>query len=387
MPQPLILVISLSPIARDARVLREISALQECGEVVSLGYGPTPPGVAHHLEIPQSLPSLPQTIPGVLRLALRRWKAVELGAPAAAYGARLVREYCERTGHRFGLVVANDARALPLADAVRGDAPVWGDMHEWAPEERTHILSWRLLVAPFMDYLCRVYLPRCGAVSTVGPRIADLYRERYGVTTDVVRNAAAFADLRPSPAAPDGIIRLVHSGAAVYGRALERTIDAVIEGPEHLELALYLVPGGDGGKYLQQLKDRAAKCDRISFPDPVPATDLPRVLNEYDVGVFWIPPVTTNARLTLPNKIFDFIQARLAVAVGPTVEMAELVRSYDLGWVSDGYEVSDIVSTLAALSPQDIAERKRAADRAAHELSFEHEARVIARIARELIAG
>ena len=49
-------------------------------------------------------------------------------------------------------------------------------MHEWAPEERTHVTSWRLLVAPLMDHICRTYLPRCDAVTTIGPSIADLYR-------------------------------------------------------------------------------------------------------------------------------------------------------------------------------------------------------------------
>jgi len=377
---PRILVLSFSPIHRDARVLREIQALAEVGEVTSVGYGPTPPHVARHVRVPDSAPSLPQTPLGVARLALRRLRASETAAPAARAALRLVRE--ARLG-RFDMVVANDARSIPTAFAIADGAPVWADMHEWAPEERTHVTSWRLLVAPLMDHICRSYLPRCAAVTTVGGEIADLYRQRYGVEPRLVRNAAAFADLSPSEPAP-GRIRLVHSGGAVPGRTIEAMIDAVKACDERFTLDLFLVPGGDGGAYLDQLKARAADCERISFPAPVPPGELPRVLNAYDVGVFWIPPFNTNARLTLPNKIFDYVQARLAVAVGPTTEMVRLVDEHGLGVHSLTNEAADITATLMALTPQSVADYKRASHAAARELSFEHEKETIHAIVSQL---
>lgn len=378
MNRPRILVLSFSPIHRDARVLREIGALAELGEVTSVGYGTTPPHVVEHLRVPDDAPSLPQTPAGVALLALRRLRAAELAAPAARAAVRLVGE------RRFDLVVANDARSIPTAFAVAHDAPVWADMHEWAPEERTHVTSWRLLVAPLMDYICRRYLPQCAAVTTVNGRIADLYREHYGVTPDLVRNAAPYAELSPSPPAEDGVVRLVHSGGAVPGRNIEAMIDATVDLGPRFRLDLYLVAGGDGGAYLQRLRRRAAGCERIAFPAPVPPGDLPRTLNAYDVGVFWIPPLNTNTRLSLPNKFFDYVQARLAVTVGSSVEMAEVVERYGIGVASASNEVSDVVATLSALTPERIASYKAASDRAARELSFEREAETIRRIVRDL---
>lgn len=378
---PRILVLSFSPIHRDARVLREIQALCEVGEVTSVGYGPTPPQVAGHLRIPDSAPSLPQTPLGVVRLAMRRLRASETAAPAARAALRLVRE--AGLG-RFDMVVANDARSIPTAFAIADGAPVWADMHEWAPEERTHVTSWRLLVAPLMDHICRAYLPRCAAVTTVGGEIAGLYERRYGVAPRLVRNAAAFADLSPSEPAPDGRIRLVHSGGAVPGRAIEAMIDAVKACDDRFTLDLFLVPGGDRGAYLDRLKDRAAGCERIAFPAPVAPGDLPRVLNAYDVGVFWIPPFNTNARLTLPNKIFDYVQARLAIAVGPTAEMVRLVDEYGLGVHSRTNEAADITATLMALTVQDVVGYKRASHAAARALSFERDKGTIRAIVSEL---
>lgn len=378
MSPPRILCISLSPIRRDARVLRQLSVLRESGEVTTVGYDTSPEGVARHVQVPESAVSLPQTPVGVLRLAARRFRAVELAAPGVAYARAAL------SGERFDLVVANDARVLALAFDLAGDAPVWADMHEWAPQERTHVRSWKLLVAPFMTHLCRRYLPRAAAVTTVGEGIAELYRRDFGVRPLVMRNAAPFADLRPS-AMVDGRIRLVHSGGAVHGRSLETMIDAVRAADARFTLDLYLVPAADGGRYLGELRARAAGDDRIVFHDPVSPDALPATLNAYDVGVFWIPPVHTNARLTLPNKLFDYVQGRLAVAIGPTVEMVRIVEAERLGVVSDDFTVEACVRSLESLTSTTVAEYKANAHAAARELSFDHERDVARGILRSAL--
>ena len=380
MPRPArILDISFSPLSRDARVLRQLSVVAQHGEVTTLGYGPATPFSTHHLEIPASALSLPQTIPGVANLALHRHEAADLQAPATQAALARVGE------QRFDAIIANDARALPLAMALSHGSPVWVDLHEWAPEERTHVTSWRLLVAPWIDHICRTYLPRVAAATTVASRIADLYDQRYGVRPRLMRNAAPLAHLSPTPVTDRDPVRLAHSGAAVPGRALETTIDAVLEAGEGFTLDLYLIPAADGGRYLRELTSRAQGSSRITLHDPVAPGDLPATLNAYDVGVFWIPPVTTNARLTLPNKFFDFVQARLAVAVGPSVEMTDIVAAHDLGVVSQGFTVSQIVDSLHSLTPSTVRRYKEAAHVAAPELSFEHEALTAHAILEDLL--
>ncbi|MGV8884431.1 MAG: hypothetical protein ACOH1T_02420 [Microbacteriaceae bacterium] len=374
-----ILCISLSPITGDARVLRQIGVLAEFGEVTTIGFGEKPPGATHHIQVPSHLKTLPQTISGVAGLALGRMKASELAAPAIRFALDALH------GKTFDLVVANEARVLALADVVAAGAPVWADMHEWAPEERTHILSWRLLVAPLMRYLCATYLPRAGAVTAVCASIADLYNEHYGLDTKVMRNSGPRRELDVRPLDGDRI-RLVHSGAAVHGRQIEIMIDVVKKLDARYTLDLYLVPGGDAGRYLDSLKQRSADCDRITFHAPVAPTALPDTLNAYDVGVFWIPPTHTNARFALPNKFFDFVQARLAIAVGPSVEMARLVDQYDLGAVSTGFTVEECLASLSSLSRDDIIAAKNASDAASTDLSFETDAAVARTLLTELLA-
>lgn len=373
---PRILCISLSPLQRDARVLRQIGVLAGLGEVTTVGYGPAPEGATEHIEVPANLPSLPQTVSGVATLALRQWRRAELAAPAVRFALDALRE------QRFDLVVSNDARVLALAHAVAKGAPVWADLHEWAPEERTHVLSWRLLVAPLMRHVCARYLPLCAATSTVCEPIAELYDRDFGVHPVVVRNSNRWQPLTPTPV-DDDRVRLVHSGAAIHGRSLETMIDAVIALGPRFTLDLYLVPANDGGAYQRTLEQRAAACDRIRFVAPVAPTELPATLNAYDMGVFWIPPTHTNARLTLPNKFFDFVQARLGVAVGPTIEMQRLVERHGLGVVAEGFTVEQCVASLEALTADDVRRFKEASNSVSRELSFETDAEVI----RTLVAG
>lgn len=362
MPSPRILCISLSPIHRDARVLRQLAVLAEHGEVTTVGYGPTPAHATSHVQVPDSALTLPQTPVGVVKLALHRLRSAELDAPAVKYALGAL------AGQSFDLVVANDARALAFAFEVAGGAPVWGDMHEWAPGQRDQYFVWRHMVAPLMDHMCRTYLPRCAAVTTVAQSLVEEYARVYGITPELVRNARPFEALTPQPVPEDGTLRLVHSGGAEPNRNLTMLVDAALALP-HLTLDLYLVPAGDGGRYLRTLQERAGGSERVTIHDPVPPSELPRTLNAYDVGVFSLPPDNFNMENCLPNKLFDFLQARLAFAVSPSPEMARFVREHGLGVVSADYSGESFVEALRTLTPESVTAYKAASDRHAHELS------------------
>jgi hypothetical protein len=378
--RPKILCISFSDIEADARVLRQLDVLAEFGDVTTIGYGNKPSAAAEHLQLDSSLWSLPQTLTGVALLALRRFGAVELRAPAIKAAVRLL------AGRSFDLVVANEARALPLAHHVAGRAPVWGDMHEWAPEERVQVLSWRLLIKPFMTYVCEEYLPRTQAVTVVNDSIARLYQQNFGCTTATVRNARPFEDLQPSRQAQD-VIRLVHSGAAVPGRNLEGMIEAVNMLGDGYSLDFYLIPARDGGRYLRALQSLPSGNSRITFHPPVAPSELPGVLNRYDVGIYTLPPQTRNQELMLPNKFFDFVQARLAIVFGPSPETSGLIREHSLGVVTDDFSPASLAKAISTMTPADIAAYKANVHSAAELLSSEVDVEAERRILRTLLVS
>lgn len=359
-------------------MLRQLGVLAEHGDVTTLGYGEKPDLAHEHLQVADDLASLPQTPLGVVKLAARLLTLSEMAAPALREGRRLLQ------GRSFDLVVVNEARALPLGAWVAQGAPLYADMHEWAAQERSHVRSWRLLVGPLMDHVCRRYLPEAAAVTTVCDSIAELYRERYGVECDVVRNSRPYVDLEPSPMV-DGVLRLAHSGAAVPGRNLEALIDATLQ-LSHSTLDLILVPANDGGRYLAELKRRAAGSALITFHDAVTPDELPAALNGYDIGVYNLPPLNVNMEYALPNKVFDFLQARLAMVVGPSPEMSRFVTEHELGRAAPTFSTSDFVETIRSFARDDVQRAKESAHRQAHELDSDSDAAVVDGLVHRLLA-
>jgi hypothetical protein len=378
--RPRILCVSFSPLTRDARVLRQIGVLAQVGEVTTIGYGPAPDAASRHLSIDADRNSLPRHPSGVLKLATRQLRSAELAAPAARQALQLA------DGLRADLVVANDARALPVAHRLAAGAPVWADMHEWAAEEFSHDRVWRTFVAPLMAHNCATYLPRSAAVTTVCDALAERYDAAYGVRTSVVRNAGPWVDLQPSPVADDHI-RLVHSGGAQAGRYIDLLIRATIALGPRFSLDLFLVPGGDGGRHLTYLRELAAGSSQVRFHNPVAPADLPMAMNDCDVGVFCMPPININARYALPNKFFDFVQARLAVAVGPAEEMARLTTDLGLGPVSSDFSEESFTAALDALDGPAVRSYKAASHAHARELSSERDEQVERDLVNQLLSA
>ena len=379
MTRPRILCISFSDIRSDARVLRQLEVLTEFGDVTTLSYGGRPDGTVDHLEIDRSLPSLPQTPSGVAKLALRRFHSVALEAPAVKQALALLGD------RRFDVVVANEARALPVAFEVAGSPRIWCDLHEWAPAERTHVLSWRLLVAPFMHWVCEQYLPRVDAATTINVSIADMYADEFGVRPEIVRNARPFVPgLAPSPVI-DGLIRLVHSGGAVPGRNIEAIIEAVDLLGDGYTLDLFLIPSRQGDSYWQKLEEQIARSERTTLHPAVAPDELPAALNPFDLGIFLLPPHTPNHRLMLPNKFFDFVQARLGMVYGTSKETDRLITEHGLGVVTDGYTAQDLVAALRGMTSDQVAAYKRNADAIAELMSSDADIEVERGILRRLI--
>jgi glycosyltransferase involved in cell wall biosynthesis len=304
-------------------------------------------------------------------------RSVELTAPAE----KAVLDDVENSGP-FDLVVANDARALPIAFAAANSAPILADMHEWAAEEQAILFAWRLLVGPYMEHLCAEYLPYTSAVTTVSQGLADLYGERYGTFAEVVRNSPDFQDIEPSSVDAERI-RLVHSGIADAERNILGLIEAVDGLGERFTLDLYLleVPGG----YIDVIRKKAAGNPRITLHNPVPPDTLPVILNEYDLGVFMYPIRTLSHLHHLPNKFFDFVQARLGLVFSPAPEVDAYIKRYGLGIVTKDASTEALVDALRDLTVDQIRGFKQSAHEAARALSNEPDRAVLQKLVANLL--
>ncbi|MBI9114761.1 glycosyltransferase family 1 protein [Sanguibacter suaedae] len=366
--RPTVVVLSFSPIARDPRVLRQVRLLSAVADVVTCGYGPAPEGVTRHVEVPERLaPWRSSRVAVPVLLALRRFDRLYFGSERI----RFVLEHLPPGS--MDVVIANDALAAPLALALEPRAGVHSDLHEYAPRQGENRLVWRVLVGPLMRWACRA-VRDVASVTTVAQGIAEEYRREYGFRADVVPNATAYrADIAPTPV--EYPVRLVHIGVAGRARSLETMIDAVSlverDAPGSVTLDVVLAPGDP--TYITELRARADAVPGgvARVLPPVPFDEIVPLLATYDVGVFVCPPVTFNLRHALPNKLFEFVQARLGVVVGPSPEMARVVHDHEVGVVADGFGAQETARALATLTIERVESFKAASDTAAELLSAE----------------
>ncbi len=314
---------------------------------------------------------------GLARLLARRYRDVYWRHPEN------VRALARLAGVRCDAVVANELQALPLALALPGAPPVVFDAHEYSPREQEDKRWWRLVMAPYMRWLCAEHLPRAARMMTVGPTIAETYEAEFGVSCAVVTNAPPRADLRPTPVHQP--IRLLHHGVAQAARRLEEMIRVVELLDARFTLDLVLTEGDRG--YRDQLIRRAAHEPRVRFPPPRPMAELVGAANAYDVGLYLLPPGSYNQRHALPNKLFEFVQARLAVVIGPSPEMARVVREHGVGVVAGAFTPEAVAEALRGLDPGRIAALKDRAHAAADVLCAENNADRVLALVDEALAS
>jgi len=342
-----------------------------------MGTGPSPEGVVGHVELPAGVDHLPRTPVGLAALATRRHRLAYRQTPVVRAIAALAPDPRD-----FDLVIANDLITVPVMLDLAGTTPVIADMHEYEPRQFEDLWQWRLALQSFYSFWCGESLHRAAAVMTVAPGIAQEYRREYGIDCTVVMNAALYQDARPSPTGE--VLRVVHHGQAVPSRRIHAMVQAAA-GIPNLAFDLYLTPSGAGPGYLRQVQQMASRTSNVRVLPAVPLDQVVSTLNGYDLGLSVLYPSSFNIKHALPNKFFDFVQARLGLVVGPSPEMAAIVSRHGIGAVSPGFDVDAVRATLLGLTPEQVDQWKQATHSCAQALSAEQQAVTLREVVHSVI--
>lgn len=373
--RPRLLILSFSRISTDARLLKQIALFSPEYAVTTCGYGPRPEGVVDHIEVS---PDEPRAV------VLARAACIRLRLFSVAYAITPAVRQAKRglRGRDFDAVLANDLDTVGLALTVVPGDRVHLDLHEYWPGREDQNPAWVRIRLPYYLWQLRRRAVRARSATTVSSTIAHRYAEEFGIDAGVVTNASPLRAFEPHPTADPP--RIVHSGASLVSRRVENIMRGVASARNGATLDLYLV--GAGTPYYESLQRLADELgDRVRLLPPVAHDELLETLHQYDIGIHVLPPTNTNNALALPNKFFDYVQARLAMLIGPTASMADLLAEHDLGVVSEGFEPEQIARAVEALDPSSVDRYRANAHAAADALSSEQQnvgwARAIARIA------
>jgi glycogen synthase len=280
--------------ASDPRARRAAASARQAGyEVVTIG-GPT----AARGSSPVRSPAI-RGLGRATRLGLRTLRLWSAG----------------RRAGRFDVIHAHDFETLLAARLLaHAKTRLVYDAHEiYADQEPDAPSLQRALVRRLEGPLAR----RADTVITVSESIAEELTESLKLRKRplVVLSCPPRNEVEPA-ARGDGPLLALYQGAMGPGRPLEDLVVAA-EHAEGVKLTVR-VPG-------------APRLPGVEMAEPVEPDELVESGAAFHVGLVINRPVTRNDELVLPNKLFEYLMAGLAVVVPRLPGLAPLVEGEGIG--------------------------------------------------------
>jgi len=288
---------------------------------------------------------------------------------------------------KVDVFVANDLDTLPanyLASRIKRK-PLIYDSHEYFTEVPE--LIGRPVIRSIWTGLEKLLVPRVDAAYTVCGSIAKVYRDLYKVDFKVVRNLPVFSQLKKldHQEKAEGQTKVIlYQGALNLGRGIEAAIRSMqyMEGAE-----LWLAGDGDVANQLKGLVVELNLNHKVKFLGRLPLHKLHEVTCQADLGISLEEDLGLNYRFSLPNKLFDYIQAGVPVLVSNLPEMRKIVDHYQVGAVAETHQRKELAELLksALFDQEKRAMWKQNLPRAASELCWENEEVVLMQVYEQFL--
>lgn len=314
----------------------------------------------------------------------RPYKIVRFKLPfrkgALFYASLNIRLFFFLLFHSCDVILANDLDTLLpafLVSRLRGKKLVY-DSHEYFTEAEG--LTGRAFQKNMWLRIERFIFPKLKHVYTVNESIASIYRKLYRVEVKVVRNMPRcspqpMTNRREKQLPADRTIFILQGAYIDPDRGAAEAVEAMC----FVENAMLLIIGS--GRALDDLKQLVSSKnlhDKVKFFGKMPAAELREYTACADFGLSLDKPLHENYRLSLPNKLFDYLHAGVPVLVSALPELERIIHTYKVGWIIDEVTPEKVAAVMktAMISP-DKATIRANCQQAAKELNWEKEEEVL----------
>lgn len=365
MPMKDLLIVTQRTLHTAPRVIREIEALQADFRIHTIGL--TAPKQSVHTHMHSAFLQESTAFK-----ALRKLRRVILNhyiARTHIQKSKLRRVDKLLYDIKPAIVICHECYDVPYFVALKekyGFKLVF-NAHEYYPLEFDEQPDWATTWQLYYEDLYRQILPQVDLLVNVCDSIRDKCLEVFQKDSLVIPNASFYDNCKATPIHQP--LQLIHHGGAIPSRKIEDMIGMMPRLGPGYELTLMLMPSVP--EYFEQLKSLAAGMSNVRFIETVPFNQIVKTLNQYDLGIYILPPSSFNNAIALPNKLYEFIQAKLAIAIGPSPEMARVVNEHRLGIVANNFSAHALADAILAQTPAQWSQFKAHAEQAAQKLSAE----------------
>lgn len=280
---------------------------------------------------------------------------------------------------KFDLLVANDLDTLLanyLASRIKRK-PLLYDSHEFftgVPELENNSFARKVWVG-----IERLIFPRLKYIITVNDSIASLYSGMYHKEVRVIRNIPEIPlltgqfkreEIRKGIPVEDGKKLLILQGAGIN---VDRGAEEAVLAMKYIDFALLLIIGS--GDVIGKLKAMVKENDlstKVKFLDRMPFDQLMNYTRAADAGLTLDKDTNINYRLSLPNKLFDYIHAGIPVLASYVPEVKKIIEQYEIGVIIDNHDPKHIADKITFMFADNnrYALWKQNIDTAARQLSW-----------------
>jgi glycosyltransferase involved in cell wall biosynthesis len=223
-----------------------------------------------------------------------------------------------------------------FASILRGGKPCVYDAHELFSD--TPEVERRPAIRKIWLAVERFIVPRIKHCYTVGQSVAEEFEKRYGKKFEVIRNLPfknnELNKFEKTQSKNHQITQspdiLIYQGALNEGRGLEQTIEAMND-VDNVEF--WLVGEGDLSEILRGRVADLKIENKVKFLGFVKPKDLPNVTRKATIGLNIAEDKSLSYRLSLPNKIFDYIQAGVPQICIHFIEFQRLNDAFNIAYM------------------------------------------------------
>ncbi|MDB3907686.1 glycosyltransferase [Crocinitomicaceae bacterium] len=226
--------------------------------------------------------------------------------------------------------------------------------------------------------------PQLTHIYTVNDSIAKIYTDLYQKEIKVVRNISQRwqpenIKSKQELDIPENVPLIILQGAGIN---VDRGAEEAVEAMQEVDAVLMIVGDGD---VLGQLKDRVKELgleSKVRFYGRRPYLEMMQFTYHADLGLTLDKDTNPNYKFSLPNKIFDYMHAGTPVVATNIIEVANVIRKNDIGFVLDRFTPDTLAKALVEIikDPKRLDAMKTNCAKAAETENWENETSVLTEI-------
>ena len=250
------------------------------------------------------------------------------------------------------ILLSNDLDTLPanfLVSKIKG-IPLVYDSHEYftgVPE-----LSQRPKVKAIWKRIESFIVPKIQYAYTVNSSIAQLYEDEYKIKFNVIRNMPEVKfQIRTDLDIIKRELRLPSDKASIIlqgaGINIQRGAEEAVQAMQYVENAILLIIGsGDVIPALKLMVVELRLNEKVKFEPKKSPSELFLYTLCADLGLSLDKNTNLNYRFSLPNKIFDYIQAGVPILASDLPEVKKIIEGYNIGCISPDHNIKNLATLM-----------------------------------------